>query len=315
MADTKYGHLVKKLSQWSRTDSWDRVGPGNADYLTWPKGSDLEGLNCNFSWGYYSRIGDWHTGSPGGHVHPVDECLVFVGLDPDNPHYLGAEIEIAMGKQYEKHVFSEPTVVVVPRGLPHCPLVTQKVEKPYGFYVIGLDAEHKTTQLPAPSGTETTSATGREKQYGHLIKPLRSFQTAEPGEARRRTGPGNADWLVWPKSRDLEGFILNFTWGFYSGLGNWHAPGRDPHTHVGDEFLVFVGLDPDNPDYLGAEIDFYLGKEEEKHVFNEPTVVIAPGGFLHAPVVTKKVDKTFGFYLIRLDEGGFPSDERVQGGL
>ena len=68
------------------------------------------------------------------------------GLDQNNPEYLGAEIEIAMGEQ-EIHVFDTSTVVVAPKGLVHCPLVTRRVDKPYGFSAICLNTEHNTTWL------------------------------------------------------------------------------------------------------------------------------------------------------------------------
>jgi hypothetical protein len=57
---------------------------------------------------------------------------------------------------------------------------------------------------------------------------------------------------------------------------------KDPHVHVGDELLVFVGLHPKQPNYLGATIDMYTGKE----------------------IITKEVDKTYAFFLIRTDTGG-----------
>ena len=136
MAETKYGHLVKLLPV--------RKGPGraNAQQLVWMYGKDLEGLNLNFTWGFYSKSGIWHRGG-GAHVHPVDEVLVFVGLDPTDIDYLGAELEIDMGKEHERYVFNKPTVVICPAGLPHLPLVTRWIDKPYSFYVIALGAEHE----------------------------------------------------------------------------------------------------------------------------------------------------------------------------
>ena len=34
-----------------------------------------------------------------------------------------------MGKEYETHKFSVPTVAAAPANLPHCPLITEKVYK------------------------------------------------------------------------------------------------------------------------------------------------------------------------------------------
>jgi len=88
----KYDHLVKKLitrvdpskvgsgmGYEAVTDSKGvmhpaerGVGPGNGDQLVWLFGRDLEGLEVNFVWGFYSRCGKWHRGGE-AHTHPVEE--------------------------------------------------------------------------------------------------------------------------------------------------------------------------------------------------------------------------------------------------
>ncbi|MEO0278199.1 MAG: hypothetical protein ABIM21_02775, partial [candidate division WOR-3 bacterium] len=56
--------------------------------------------------------------------------------------YLGAELELAMGKEKERYVFNTPTVAICPKGFPHLPLITRWVDKPYGFIVVCLSGEH-----------------------------------------------------------------------------------------------------------------------------------------------------------------------------
>jgi hypothetical protein len=293
-ADGKYGHYVHNL-----TYQKGQGGPGCADYITRMNGKDLNDRETNFAFGYYSKVGAWDTADSGGHTHPFDECLVFAGLEPKDPNYLGAEVEISLGQENEKYVINIPSIVCVPKGLPHGPIVTKKVEKPFAHYSIGLAADYQVTKAPARAAAPSSS-----NQYAHLIKKMSA--TGMPDQTK--VGPGNADWLSWPKSKDLEGFIVNFTWGFYNGLGNWHnIPGFDPHVHEGDEFLVYVGLDPKNPNQLNAEITQMLGKEEEPHDIKAPLVIVCPAMFTHAPIITKKVNKTYGFFLIRRDTGAFYS--------
>jgi hypothetical protein len=276
-------------------------GPGAADYYFRMNGKDLNRRNANFSFGYYSKVGAWNAGEPGGHTHPFDECLVFAGLEPKDPNYLGAEIEIALGNDYEKQVITVPSIVCIPKGLPHGPIVTKKVDKPFAHYSIGLAGDYQATKLPKPAQSSS------KNEYAHLIKLMSATGMPE----QTRVGPGNADWLSWPKSKNLEGFIVNFTWGFYSGLGNWHnIPGFDPHVHEGDEFLCYVGLDPKTPDYLGANIEFHMGKDEEVHIFDYPLVTVCPSMFTHAPIITRKVDKTYAFFLIRTDTGATYSPKK-----
>ncbi len=107
-------------------------------------------------------------------------------------------------------------------------------------------------------------------------------------------GPGNGDAIIWMFGEDLNDFNLNFTWGFYSGTGKWHRPGEG-HTHPEEEALIFVGLDPDDLGYLGAEVSFKLGKEFEDQIFDKPTAVLCPEGFVHLPCVTRWCDKPYGF--------------------
>jgi len=121
MAKTKYGHLVKTMPV--------NEGPGgaNAQELIWMFGKDLENFSLNFALGRYEETSVWHPWA-GPHVHPTyDECLIFFGHDPKSLGYLGAEIEIALGKEQEKHMFKVPTVVTVPKGLPHLPLVVKNI--------------------------------------------------------------------------------------------------------------------------------------------------------------------------------------------
>jgi hypothetical protein len=277
MSTTKYGHLVKKL----------KYEASNGEYMTMPTGADLEGLNISFAWGYRRKLGAWGGDGGIGHMHPYGECLVFSGLDYNKPDYLGAEIEITMGDKGEKHVINSPTIVVLPPGIAHCPLVSKKVDKPFGFMAISLRGEHKTTQVPEKSGPAP-----KEAKYRNLVNKM------ELRNMQRKTG-GNADFIAGWSGKNREGFNLNFTWAFHTGLGKWHE--HDPHVHPNDEALVFVGLDPDNPDYLGAEIEIAMGEEQEIHVFDTPTVVVAPKGLVHCPLITRRVDKPYGFSAISLD--------------
>jgi hypothetical protein len=315
MAKLKYDNLIKPLSI-GRVDLRGEAmrgqrGPGNANQLIWLNGKDhLEGINVNFTWGFYNGVGDWRT-ELGSHVHPYPECLVFVGLDTSNIDYLGAEIEIEIGEEREKYTFDKPTVVVIPTGLPHCPLRTKSVHSPrgFGFYLISLGAQPETTWLGGgltaeeidlmqegaagigmkmsvqehrPEGSSKREIGNTDRKYAHLVKTM--IPTIGPdgpvpegmlGKGTRademfERGPGNADQLIWMYGKDLEGLDLSFTWGFYSSRGIWHK-GRGAHVHPsGDECLVFVGLDPCDIDYFGAEVEIDIGTEHETHVINRP---------------------------------------------
>jgi hypothetical protein len=67
------------------------------------------------------------------HSHDFDMYLVFCGSDPDKMNDLGAEIELSLGEEEEKHIITIPTVVHIPKGLKHCPLNFKRVDKPVMF--------------------------------------------------------------------------------------------------------------------------------------------------------------------------------------
>ncbi len=276
-------------------------GPGCADSMFRMTGNELNGRETNLTFGYFSKPGAYGNKAI---VHPYDTCLAFVGLDHENPDYLGAEIEISLGKNFEKYAFSVPTIVCIPRNMPFGPIVAKKVERPYAHYEIGLSREYRSVTVPIP----VKASGGRE--FAHLIKKI---SDTAMGDVTKVTGPGNAFWISWPRANSLEDFNVNFTWGFYRGLGNWHAEGFDPHVHLGDEFLVFVGLNPEKPGYLGSEIDLYMGKELELHTFNTPMIAVCPEMFVHAPIITKKVDDIYAFFLIRRDKGEFTREKTPDG--
>ncbi|MCJ7604430.1 MAG: hypothetical protein MUO19_00135 [Dehalococcoidales bacterium] len=70
------------------------------------------------------------------HVHPYTEFLLFMGADCDDLGTLGAEVEMYMGKEMEKHVITTPTVAIQPKGHPHCPLIVNKQDRPWIFAVL-----------------------------------------------------------------------------------------------------------------------------------------------------------------------------------
>jgi len=321
----KWGHLIKTLEV--------KDGPAGLypEPRIWAEGKDWEGYQGNFSFGFFKEPCVCHP-VEGAVVHPYDEALVFAGTDLTNMrNFDGGEISIELGEEREEHVFTEPTVVCIPKGTPHGPVKVRKVGRPIAHYLFGLDPVYRAEVIPESARPANTSTGTR---YAHLVHPLRTNASIEtiaglgdesvlkddPGflervaaahpdspadgsgpaagdgvlTAKAVMGPGNGDSIIWMFGDDLNGFDLNFTWGFYSGTGKWHRPGEG-HTHPEEEALVFVGLNPDDLGDLGAEISFKMGKEFEDQIFDKPTAVIAPACFVHLPCVTRWCDRPYGF--------------------
>jgi hypothetical protein len=301
MARTKeYAHLVKAMVA--------RQAPGGLypESRIWMEGKDLEGFNAHYSYGFIQQPCVCHP-VEGSLIHPFDELLVFVGYQSGNILELGAEISVELGQEREEHAFDRPSVILVPKGTPHGPVKVRKLSNPIVHYSIGLAPEYKASKVT--QGSKKAGA-----KHAHLIKRMvtsvdptkvgdpMSQVTDENGvmhPAERGVGPGNGDQIVWLYGRDLEGMQVNFTWGLYSRCGKWHR-GGEAHTHPEAEILCFFGLDPKDLNYLGAELELGLGPDYERHIFNKPTVAICPQAFPHLPLITRWVDKPYGFVVICL---------------
>lgn len=315
MAKKEYSHLVKPLLvQQPPEGVYDEA-------RVWMEAKDLEGFNAHFSFGFLKQNCTCHP-VKGMITHPFDEILLFAGVDNEKGfEYLGAEISVELGEEREEYGFNKPTVVVIPRGTVHGVVKVQNIEKPIVHYTIGLAPEYKA--LPITTGFASSVSKG--SKYARLIKPLDNFVSPvamrermrdlfQDKEAMKRfmaenphmnleqvgmIGPGNADSLIWLYGDQVENLEVNFTWGYYTQCGKWHR-GGEAHTHPEEEILVFVGLDPSDINFLGAELEIGLGRDYERHIFNKPTVVICPKGFPHLPLITRWVDKPYGFFVICL---------------
>jgi hypothetical protein len=83
---------------------------------------------------------------------------------------------------------------------------------------------------------------------------------------------------------------LKFTW---TPVHKAFMMEKEPHQHDNDQFLIFVGSDPNNLLDLGGEVELTLsedGKNFEKFVFTKATFVSVPRGLYHCPLNFKKIN-------------------------
>jgi hypothetical protein len=69
------------------------------------------------------------------HTHDYDEVIAFFGTDLNDPHGLGAEVELWLGD--EKHIITKSSLVFIPAGLKHCPLTFLRVDRPVFHFTTG----------------------------------------------------------------------------------------------------------------------------------------------------------------------------------
>ena len=276
MADTKYNNYVKQLA------FTPGRGGANAKELVFVSGEDMGGFEFNFIIGVYDQTGDWAPGA-GAHSHPFDELLLFFGYDDNDMSYLGSDMELSLGKEWEPHKFSVPTVGVAPQGFPHCPLVTEKVYKPFGHFHLALGATYSGDRVVKEGETDGN-------KYSHLMKPM---------DIKKGIGGADAVQFAEMSGDKLEGLNINFAMGLFNQAGRWD-PGHSAHVHPYDEAYVFFGHNTDDLSYLGTEITIEIGKEHEKHTFDKPTVVAIPRGVPHGPITCNKVDRPYSVMKVGL---------------
>jgi hypothetical protein len=302
MAEKEYTHLIKPALVKDPPEGL------YAEPRIWMEARDLEGFNAQFSYGFVKKPGTFHP-LEGMLVHPYDEILVFEGTNNTDIFDLSAEVSVLLGEEQEEHVFNEPSCVLIPKGLPHGPATVKSLKRPIVHYTIGL-ADAYQAEVASPRSASPTKGDKYSKYIKKMTTNFKSMgaqgsqmtgseQYGSIKAAAMGVGPGNGDEVVWLYGDDLEGFNVNFTWGFYSQCGKWHR-GGEAHYHPEAEILCFLGLDPDNLDFLGAELELGMGKDYERHIFNTPTIAICPAAFPHLPLITRWCDKPYGFIVVCL---------------
>ena len=289
MTDLKYGKYIKPLSFiHDVTDS----------HLQDIKMSSvpLEGLNAHIQYGICSQPGDKGRDADASYVHSFDTLLLFIGLDLDDMTELGAEIELSLGAEKEKHLFAHASAVAVPKGCPYLPLKVKRLDYPFLLMEISLTKDWRVERFLSDDQPRTKpSASDRDK--GRIIdlafRPKASFY----GSGTTQDSGGDITIIM---GEDL-GFDLHI---YYESIKK--APyvfGPAPHkghAHNFEECVLLIGSDPHAPEKLGAEAVEAMGREKEDHLITAPVVAIFPKRFPHGPLKITKVEDPFIFMVVSL---------------
>ncbi len=103
-------------------------------------------LNLDCSIGYHCVTStDWKAEIP--HKHDTDQLLLFIGGNPQDVLDFGAVIEFYLGEEREKHIIDKTSVISIPAGLLHLPLIFKKVTKPIVFLEVTLSRKYAKTRV------------------------------------------------------------------------------------------------------------------------------------------------------------------------
>jgi len=287
MAKSKYGHLIKSLS-------FKDYGQGHFRQGTEMNGKFL-GYDVHIQYGAFWSAGKIGKEPYDAEVHDYDQVMIFMGLDTYDLGYLGAEIELMLGKEKETHMITTSTAVAVPKGMPHMPATIQRMDDRFMGMAISLapETKAKTVKLGDKPG-----------------KPAQFMRSTYRENVQHLAFTRNGPWHYGPLNPDThEGAITDIhgkDFEFHMSYESMNkAPYRfgpvpdKPHVHPYTEFLLFMSADPYDLSDLGAEVEVYMGKEMEKHVVTTPTVAIQPARHAHCPVIVTRQDKPWLFAVVR----------------
>jgi hypothetical protein len=75
------------------------------------------------------------------HTHDYDEIIGFFSSDATKPWELGGEIEFWVGD--ERFDLTTSTMIFAPKGVPHCPMIIKKVDRPIFHFTIVNGGQYK----------------------------------------------------------------------------------------------------------------------------------------------------------------------------
>ena len=122
MAETKYGKYILR----------EPISEGMvAEIVNLSGEKDFGGLPFSIGWSSWSEPIFVNKET---HKHDFDQVLMFLGGDPMNVRDFGAEVDICLGEEQEKHTIDTTSIVYIPKGLPHLPLNYRKIDKPFVLF-------------------------------------------------------------------------------------------------------------------------------------------------------------------------------------
>jgi hypothetical protein len=206
------------------------------------------------------------------HTHEAPELLGFFGNDPEDPYNLHGEIELGLGDQ--KYIINKTSMVFVPAGLKHYPLIVKRVERPiFHFSVLKSGRWHTSASKESPQ---------LESNYGKYI--VTELETpAFPPEFVENYKKFATRILYMDKNVCPGAFQMNVAW--YRKPTN-HAPFAHAHDH--DEVIAFFGGNAADPYNLNGEVEMWMG--DKQNMLTRSTMLFAPKGMKHCPLIIHRAD-------------------------
>ena len=292
----KYAHLVKELPLQKNIGSFEQGAVMDGAFFGLDKFS--------VRYGMVGAPGMIEEETPCEHTHDYDQLLWFFGSDPTDATKLDAEVEITMGEERIRHRFNTPTVIAIPKGMPHfSPIVTSLSDKIYVVAASGAPAFK--AEVTDPDARPDCGKWGEfyNNPYKKYVVNLRFYRkdAYHYGSARAVDSGG---MLTYFNGNDLGiNMIMSCeTVSLPHQLGPRTADmGYHSHSHVNkDEMLIFLSSDKEDLSDLHGSADFCFGPDRalEHYTVTKATCMVTPAKIFHLPLRFERVDRPMYFMTI-----------------
>jgi hypothetical protein len=217
------------------------------------------------------------------HVHDYDEIILHWGGKSDIPQVLGGEIEFYIGGQ--PIIFNTTTAIFIPKGTPHGPMTWRKFEFPHLQMTLLLGTgnrieESKKSGINVPKKELPKKTTKFDYEQYVVRSPMREVGS---GLQKSRQSP-TMTYMSNTQVNAAKYYIeFGWIWGIVDGGINQMV-----HNNF-EEIVLHIGGDPENPEDLGADMEFGIGGKPWR--YNSNAVAFIPKGISHGPLKWYEVRK------------------------
>ena len=209
------------------------------------------------------------------HVHDFDHVLCFAGGHIDGPQDFKGEITVWLDGR--KEVIKRNSIIFVPAGVVHGPILFNDIPAPIYFLTVAITGKYTRKVVPQ------VEKPAKKKKYAIVDALYKDFSVAANKDPNAPPPPPPNPNLKGARIMHIEedavpgAFYVDFVWIFQ---GDGAAPAKQ-HDHDWPELIAFAGSDSAHPYDIGGEMSVML--EDEYHATKKSTLVCIPAHTQHCP--------------------------------
>ncbi len=133
MTESKYGKYIVSDLRAPFSEEYNNEYAKWAKRVLWMDDKVVDGaFQMNVSWYLKPQTGETPLAA---HTHDPNEIIGFFGNNHEDPYDLGGEVEIWL--EDEMHIITRSSLIYIPSGMKHCPLILRRVDRPiFHFSVV-----------------------------------------------------------------------------------------------------------------------------------------------------------------------------------